>query len=151
MRKNHHRIIGISKISTSKVHKIYTYEPYRKSTYKTNPPEDFVENYLNLIISKNNKEQMLEDLKSFYVKVKVKHNIELRKNYRIPIKNTKRLYTLQNPNKIISSSVIARLDKENATTTTDISEVSQLSSNLKNIYNAFNDKSHLGILKSKLV
>lgn len=74
---------------------------------------------------------MLEDLKSFYVKVK--HNIELRKNYRIPIKNTKRLYTLQNPNKIISSSVIARLDKENATTTTDISEVSQLSSNLKNI------------------
>ena len=149
MRKNHHQIIGIPKISTSKVHKIYTYEPYRKSTYKTNPPEDFVENYLNLIISKNNKEQMLEDLKTFYVKVK--HNIELRKNYRIPIKNTKRLYTLQNPNKIISSSVIARLDKENATTTTDISEVSQLSSNLKNIYNAFNDKSHLGILKSKLV
>ena len=129
MRKIHHRIIGISKIPTSKVHRIYTDEPYRKSTYKTNPSQDFVENYLSLVIPENNKKQMLESLKSFYIKVK--QNIELGEEYRIPIKSKKKLHELQSLNRTASSSAIAKLDKENATTTTDVTEVGQLFSHLR--------------------
>lgn len=131
MRKIHHRIIGISKIPTSKVHRIYTDEPYRNSTCKTNPSQDFVENYLSLVIPENNKKQMLESLKSFYIKVK--QNIELGEEYRIPIKRKKKLKALQSFNRTVSSSAIAKLDKENATTTTDVTEVGQLFSHLKNI------------------
>lgn len=80
MRKTHHRINGIPKIPTSKVHRIYTDEAYRKSVYKTNPAPDFVEDYLNLITQGRDKRQMLESLKSFYDKVK--QNIELRDDYR---------------------------------------------------------------------
>ena len=129
MRKIHHRIIGISKIPTSKVHRIYTDEPYRKSTYKTNPSQDFVENYLSLVIPENNKKQMLESLKSFYIKVK--QNIELGEEYRIPIKSKRKLHTLQSLNRTVSSSAIAKLDKENATTTTDVTEVGKLFSHLR--------------------
>ena len=129
MRKIHHRIIGISKIPTSKVHRIYTDEPYRKSTYKTNPSQDFVENYLSLIIPENNKKQMLESLKSFYIKVK--QNIELGEEYRIPIKSKRKLHTLQSLNRTVSSSAIAKLDKENATTTTEVTEVGKLFSHLR--------------------
>lgn len=129
MRKIHHRIIGISKIPTSKVHRIYTDEPYRKSTYKTNPSQDFVENYLSLVLPENNKQQMLESLKSFYIKVK--QNIELGEEYRIPIKSKKKLHTLKSLNRTASSSAIAKLDKENATTTTDVTEVGQLFSLLR--------------------
>lgn len=130
MRKIHHRIIGISKIPTSKVHRIYTDDPYRKSTYKTNPSQDFVKDYLSLVIPENNKKQMLEALKSFYIKVK--QNIELGEEYRIPIKSKKKLHALQNLNRMVSSSTIAKLDKENATTTTDVTEVGQLFSYLRN-------------------
>ena len=130
MRKTHHRIIGISKIPTSKVHRIYTDEPYRKSTYKTNPSQDFVEDYLSLIIPQNDKKQMLEDLKSFYNKVK--QNIELGEEYRIPIKNKRKLHTIENPSTMVSSSTIAKLDKENATTLTDVIEVDQLFDYLRN-------------------
>lgn len=126
MRKTHHRIIGISKIPTAKVHRIYTDEPYRKSTYKTNPSQEFVENYLSLVVPENNKRQMLEALKSFYIKAK--DNIELGEEYRIPIKSTKK----QNSTRMVSSSTIAKLDKENAITTTDVIEVNQLFSNLRN-------------------
>lgn len=129
MRKIHHRIIGISKIPTSKVHRIYTDEPYRKSTYKTNPSQGFVENYLSLLLPENNKQQMLESLKSFYIKVK--HNIELGEEYRIPIKGKKKLNALQSLNRTASSSTIAKLDKENSITTTDITEVGQLFSRLR--------------------
>ena len=129
MRKIHHRIIGISKIPTSKVHRIYTDEPYRKSTYKTNPSQDFVENYLSLVIPENNKKQMLESLKSFYIKVK--QNIELGEEYRIPIKSKRKLHTLQSLNRTVSSSAIAKLDKENATTTTEVTEVGKLFSHLR--------------------
>lgn len=129
MRKIHHRIIGISKIPTSKVHRIYTDEPYRKSTYKTNPSQSFVENYLSLLLPENNKQQMLESLKSFYIKVK--QNIELGEEYRIPIKSKKKLNALQSLNRTASSSTIAKLDKENSITTTDITEVGQLFSRLR--------------------
>lgn len=129
MRKIHHRIIEISKIPTSKVHRIYTDEPYRKSTYKTNPSQDFVENYLSLVIPENNKKQMLESLKSFYIKVK--QNIELGEEYRIPIKSKRKLHTLQSLNRTVSSSAIAKLDKENATTTTEVTEVGKLFSHLR--------------------
>lgn len=129
MRKIHHRIIGISKIPTSKVHRIYTDEPYRKSTYKTNPSQDFVENYLSLVLPENNKQQMLEALKSFYIKVK--QNIELGEEYRIPIKSKKKLNALQSLNITASSSAIAKLDKENSITATDVTEVGQLFSHLR--------------------
>lgn len=130
MRKTHHLIIGISKIPTSKVHRIYTDEPYRKSTCKTNPSQDFVEAYLSLVIPENNKKQMLENLKAFYIKVK--QNIELGEEYRIPIKNKRKLHTIENPSTMVSSSTIAKLDKENATTLTDVIEVDQLFDYLRN-------------------
>ena len=132
MRKTHHRIIGISKIPTSKVHKIYTDEAYRKSVYKTNPAPDFVEDYLNLITQGRDKRQMLESLKSFYNKVK--QNIELGDEYRIPIKSKSKETTQENLSKseTISSSTIAKLDKENDLTTTDVDNVSKLFNLLKN-------------------
>ena len=132
MRKTHHRIIGISKIPTSKVHKIYTDEAYRKSTYKTNPAHDFVEDYLNLVTQGKDKKQMLESLKSFYNKVK--QNIELGDEYRIPIKSKSKETTQENLSKseTISSSTIAKLDKENDLTTTDVENVSKLFNLLKN-------------------
>ena len=126
MRKTHHRIIGISKIPTSKVHKIYTDEAYRKSTYKTNPAQDFVEDYLNLVTQGKDKKQMLESLKSFYNKVK--QNIELGDEYRIPIKSKGKVNGQNNLDKngSISSSVIARLDKESEITATDTETVGRL-------------------------
>ena len=132
MRKTHHRIIGISKIPTSKVHKIYTDEAYRKSTYKTNPAHDFVEDYLNLITQGRDKRQMLESLKSFYNKVK--QNIELGDEYRIHIKSKGKVNNQNNldKNEAISSSVIARLDKESEITTTDTENVGRLFDWLKN-------------------
>ena len=132
MRKTHHRIIGISKIPTSKVHKIYTDEAYRKSTYKTNPAHDFVEDYLNLVTQGKDKKQMLESLKSFYNKVK--QNIELGDEYRIPIKTKSKETTQENLSKseTVSSSTIAKLDKENDLTTTDVENVSKLFNLLKN-------------------
>ena len=132
MRKTHHRIIGISKIPTSKVHKIYTDEAYRKSVYKTNPAPDFVEDYLNLITQGRDKRQMLESLKSFYNKGK--QNIELRDDYRIPIKSKAKVNTQKNldKNEVISSSVIVRLDKKSEITTTDIGNVGRMFDWLKN-------------------
>ena len=132
MRKTHHRIIGISKIPTSKVHKIYTDEAYRKSVYKTNPAPDFVEDYLNLVTQGKDKKPMLESLKSFYNKVK--QNIELGDEYRIPIKSKSKETTQENLSKseTISSSTIAKLDKENDLTTTDVDNVSKLFNLLKN-------------------
>ena len=126
MRKTHHRIIGIPKIPTSKVHKIYTDEAYRKSVYKANPASDFVEDYLDLITQGRDKRQMLESLKSFYNKVK--QNIELRDDYRIPIKSKAKVNTQKNldKNEAISSSVIARLDKESEITATDTETVARL-------------------------
>ena len=129
MRKTHHRIIGIPKIPTSKVHRIYTDEPYRKSTCKTNPSQDFVEDYLSLVTPGNDKKQMLESLKAFYIKVK--QNIELGEEYRIPIKSKKKLHVLQSSNRTVSSFDIAKLDKENATTTADITAVGQLFNHLR--------------------
>ncbi len=132
MRKTHHRIIGISKIPTSKVHKIYTDEAYRKSTYKTNPEPDFVEDYLKLVTQSTDKKQMLESLKLFYEKVK--QNVELGDEYRIPIKSKGKVNNQNNldKNEAISSSVIARLDKESEITTTDVESVGKLFDWLKN-------------------
>ena len=132
MRKTHHRINGIPKIPTSKVHRIYTDEAYRKSVYKTNPAPDFVENYLNLITQGRDKRQMLESLKSFYNKVK--QNIELGDEYRIHIKSKGKVNNQNNldKNEAISSSVIARLDKESEITTTDTENVGRLFDWLKN-------------------
>ena len=72
---------------------------------------------------------MLESLKSFYIKVK--QNIELGEEYRIPIKSKRKLHTLQSLNRAVSSSAIAKLDKENATTTTEVTEVGKLFSHLR--------------------
>ncbi len=132
MRKTHHRINGIPKIPTSKVHRIYTDEAYRKSVYKTNPTPDFVEDYLNLITQGRDKRQMLESLKSFYNKVK--QNIELGDEYRIPIKSKSKETTQENLSKseTISSSTIAKLDKESEITTTETENVGRLFDWLKN-------------------
>ena len=87
---------------------------------------------MNLIIQGTDKRQMLESLKSFYNKVK--QNIELGEEYKIPIKSKGKVNNQNNldKNEAISSSVIARLDKESEITTTDTENVGRLFDWLKN-------------------
>ncbi len=128
MRKVHHKIIGISQIPTSKVHIIYTDEAYRKASCKTNPPQDFVDDYLRLITPDNNKTQNIEQLKLFCSKVK--NNIELGTEYRIPIKS--RCMNLPHASQIVSSSTIAALDKDSKITKSETEEANALLCGLKN-------------------
>ncbi len=85
IRKFYHKALGISKIQTSKVHRIYTDECYRKSMYKENPEQEFVDMYLCLIaVQCDNKLQKLQMAKRFYNYAT--RNIYLGDNYRISIK-----------------------------------------------------------------
>ena len=136
MREVHHQIIGISQIATDKVPKIYTDTGYRESVCKTNPSPDFVEEYLRLVTLGNDKEQMLEDIKAFYVKVK--HGIELGQEYRIPIESSLKHLLLYLKNGALSysslpitSDMIALLDKKNGLTTKDMTDVMQLIESLR--------------------
>ena len=86
IRKFYHKSIGISKIPTSKVYKIYTDENYRNSVYKENPELEFVNMYLNLITTNCvDKLQRLEMIKEFYNYAT--RNINLGTDYRILIKS----------------------------------------------------------------
>lgn len=86
IRKFYHKSIGISKIPTSKVYRIYTDEDYRNSVYKENPELDFVNMYLNLITTNCvDKLQRLEMIKEFYNYAT--RNINLGNDYRILIKS----------------------------------------------------------------
>ena len=134
--KVHHQIIGISQIATNKVPKIYTDAGYRESVCKANPSPDFVEEYLRLVTLGNDKEQMLEDIKEFYVKVK--HGIELGQEYRIPIESSLKHLLLYLKNGALSysslpitSDMIALLDKKNGLTTKNMTDVMQLIESLK--------------------
>lgn len=86
IRKFYHKVIGISKIPTSKVYRIYTDEEYRKSTYKENPEPEFVNMYLNLIttncVDRLHKFQMVKQFYNYAIR-----NIDLGNEYRIMIKN----------------------------------------------------------------
>lgn len=86
IRKFYHKALGISKIQTSKVYRIYTDEEYRKSMYKENPEQEFVDMYLNLITTdckdKMKKFQMLNQFYKYTTR-----NIDLGDNYRIFIKS----------------------------------------------------------------
>lgn len=86
IRKFYHKVIGISKIPTSKVYRIYTDEEYRKSTYKENPEPKFVNMYLNLIttncVDRLHKFQMVKQFYNYAIR-----NIDLGNEYRIMIKN----------------------------------------------------------------
>lgn len=86
IRKFYHKVIGIPKIQTSKVYRIYTDEDYRKSMYKYNPEQEFVDMYLNLITTnckdKFRKLEMVKELYSYTTR-----NINLGNEYRIVIKN----------------------------------------------------------------
>lgn len=83
IRETYHKMLGISQIPTDKVPIIYTDELYRNAVWKTNPPQDFVDEYLRIVALRSNKEQMLEVLKLLYAKVK--QGIELGHEYSIPI------------------------------------------------------------------
>ena len=86
IRKFYHKSIGISKIPTSKVYRIYTDEDYRNSVYKENPELEFVNMYLNLITTNCvDKLQRLEMIKEFYNYAT--RNINLGNDYRILIKS----------------------------------------------------------------
>lgn len=86
IRKFYHKAIGISKIQTSKVYRIYTDEEYRKSMYKKNPEPEFVNMYLNIITTNcNDKLQKLQMVKQFYNYTT--RNINLGVDYRIFIKS----------------------------------------------------------------
>ena len=86
IRKFYHKSIGIPKISTSKVYRIYTDEDYRKSVYKENPEQEFINMYLNLITTNcENKLLKLQMIKDFYNYAT--RNINLGNNYRILIKS----------------------------------------------------------------
>lgn len=86
IRKFYHKKIGISKIPTSKVYRIYTDEDYRNSVYKENPEQEFIDMYLNLITSENlDKIQKFQMVKEFYDYTT--RNINLGSEYRILIKS----------------------------------------------------------------
>ena len=86
IRKFYHKNIGISKIPTSKVYRIYTDEGYRNSVYKENPEPEFINMYLNLIttncVDKLQRLQMIKDFYNYATK-----NINLGNDYRILIKS----------------------------------------------------------------
>lgn len=86
IRKFYHKFIGISKIQTSKVYRIYTDEEYRKSMYKENPDSKFVDMYLKLIttdcIDRLKKFQMVKKLYVYTTR-----NVNLGDEYRIVIKS----------------------------------------------------------------
>ena len=86
IRKFYHKNIGISKIPTSKVYRIYTDEDYRNSVHKENPEIEFINMYLNLItINCKDKLQRLQMIKDFYNYAT--RNIKLGNDYRIYIKS----------------------------------------------------------------
>ena len=86
IRKFYHKNIGISKIPTSKVYRIYTDEGYRNSVYKENPEPEFINMYLNLITTNCvDKLQRLQMIKEFYNYAT--RNINLGDDYRILIKS----------------------------------------------------------------
>ena len=86
IRKFYHKYIGISKIPTSKVYRIYTDEDYRNSVYKENPEPEFLNMYLNLItttcVDKIQRLQMVKDFYNYAIR-----NIQLGSDYRILIKS----------------------------------------------------------------
>ena len=86
IRKFYHKSIGISKIPTSKVYRIYTDEDYRNSVYKENPEPEFINMYLNLIttncVDKLQRLQMIKDFYNYSTR-----NINLGNDYRILIKS----------------------------------------------------------------
>lgn len=86
IRKFYHKKLGISKVPTSKVYRIYTDEEYRKSVYKENPELEFIYMYLNLITtSSTDILERLEMIKEFYNYAT--RNITLEDDYRILIKS----------------------------------------------------------------
>lgn len=86
IRKFYHRLLGISKIQTSKVYRIYTDEPYRKSMYKDNPDDIFIDMYMDLINDNSNDINIrLEKIKKFYNYST--RNINLQGDYRVEIKS----------------------------------------------------------------
>jgi len=86
IRKFYHRLLGISKIQTAKVYRIYTDEAYRNSMYKENPDSKFVDMYLNLIttncVDRLEKFKMVKELYNYTIR-----NINLGDEYRIMIKS----------------------------------------------------------------
>lgn len=86
IRKFYHKLLGISKIPTSKVYRLYTDEPYRISVDKENPEPEFLEMYFGLITTKCEdkieKFQMVKKLFDYTTR-----NINLGDNYRILIKS----------------------------------------------------------------
>ena len=136
MRETHHKIIGISQVPIDKVPRIYTDKAYRKAVCKTNPSQEFVEEYLRLVTLENDKEQMLEAIKTFYIKVK--QGIELGLEYRIPIESGLKHLLLYLKNEALSygsspitSDMLAILDKKNGVAFKDITDVIQLFEHLK--------------------
>ena len=90
IRKFYHKNIGISKIPTSKVYRIYTDEDYRDSVYKENPESEFINMYLNLITNNCvDKLQRLQMIREFYNYTT--RNINLGNDYRILIKSRNRV------------------------------------------------------------
>lgn len=136
MRETYHQIIGISQVPTDKVPRIYTDEPYRQAVCKTNPSQDFVEEYLRLVTLENDKRQMLEAIKNFYTRVK--QGIDLGEEYIIPIESGLKHLLLHLRNGALSyspspirSDMLAVLDKKRGVTTKDITDVMQLFEHLR--------------------
>lgn len=86
IRKFYHKRLGLPKIQTSKVLRVYTDEDYRKSMYKENPDEKFVKMYIDLVTTtvKDNVQRLLM-IKEFYKYAA--RDVSLGDDYRILIRS----------------------------------------------------------------
>lgn len=89
IRKFYHKLIGSSKIQTSKVVKIYTDEDYRNLINKGNiPDEEFRNMYIDLITDQSlDMFVKYEKLQKFYDYAKKNVKLNENENYRIPIRS----------------------------------------------------------------
>ena len=86
IRKFYHKYMGIPKIQTSKVYRIYTDSEYRNSMNKENPDTKFVDMYLDLITTDStDRLEKLQMVNNFYNYAT--RNINLGDEYRIVIKS----------------------------------------------------------------
>lgn len=104
IRKFYHKRLGIPKIQTSKVYRIYTDEAYRKSMYKEAHDSEFVRMYMEAITTKNRNKLYLFRLVQNLFRYTTR-GVNLSDEYRIQIKSRNTRYSKTGINKVLTRSI----------------------------------------------